>query len=387
MKNFSLATIFVPVCCALGLLSAPAYGQAKPEIRGVWIARDSLATRESLRLTIERLAEANFNAVFINVWSRGYPLWPSKVFENETGLLIDPAFAGRDIIAECLEFSTPLGLACVPWFEYGFVAGYSAYYPGEGKKGPLFDKHPEWLAKTKSGHDAFPISGTNESFFWLAHTHPAAQKFLIDLLVEVAASYRIDSIEFDRARYPQLDCGYDDFTKELYAAEHEGRQPPQDERDRVWLAWRARKLNDFSLLLAKRVKAVDWRITLTNAPVTYPYGYEMFAQDYPSWLREGALDYVSPQLYRADNASFVRELENNLRFLPDSSRLVPGIDITNSKNPDVLIQMIEEGRSRNLPGSIIWYYQGLVSTGSLDRLRATVYLEKAPLPWRSSQLQ
>ena len=357
------------------------------ELRGVWVARDSLTTPATLKQTIERLAQANFNAVFVNVWSRGYPLWPSKVFERETGLTIDPEFRGRDVMAECLEYATPLGLACIPWVEYGFVAGYSGYYPGESRKGPVFDRHPEWLAKTKAGVDAFPVGGTKENFYWLAHTNPEAQAWLIDLMVELATNYKIDSIEFDRARYPQLDCGYDDATRAIYARENDGKEPPNNIEDRPWKLWRARKLNDFIKTLSQRVKAVDWRITLTNAPITYPYGLETFAQDYPTWLKENSVDFVSPQIYRADLATYIRELDNNLKYLPDSSRLVPGIDITNSKSPEVLIQMIEATRARNLPGVVIWYYSGLVSTGALEKLKETIFSEKASLPWRSSQLQ
>ncbi len=357
------------------------------ELRGVWVARDSLTTPEALKQTIERLAEANFNAVFVNVWSRGYPLWPSKVFERETGLTIDPEFRGRDVMAECLEYATPLGLACIPWVEYGFVAGYSGYYPGESRKGPIFDRHPEWLAKTKAGVDAFPVSGTRENFYWLAHANPEAQSWLIDLMVELATNYKIDSIEFDRARYPQLDCGYDDVTRAIYARENDGKEPPSNVEDRQWKLWRARKLSDFVKTLSQHVKAVDWRITLTNAPITYPYGLETFAQDYPAWLKENAVDFISPQIYRADLATYIRELDNNIRFLTDTSRLVPGIDITNSKSPEVLIQMIEATRARKLPGVVIWYYSGLVSTGALEKLKETIFAEKASLPWRSSQLQ
>jgi uncharacterized lipoprotein YddW (UPF0748 family) len=354
------------------------------ELRGVWMARDSLTTKETFRRHLENLAQANFNAVFINVWSRGYPLWPSAVFERETGVRIDPAFAGRDVIAECLEIATPLGLACVPWAEYGFVGGFSGYHPGPGGKGLIFEKHPEWLAMTREGNDAFPVAGTREFFYWIAHTNPEGQAFLTDLMVEIAAKYPVDSIEFDRARYPQLDCGYDNYTKALYAREHDGAEPPAP-TNRAWLQWRARKLNEYIRDLSRRVKAVDWRMTITNAPITYPFGFEMFAQDYPAWLREGSLDYVSPQIYRADLATYTRELDNNIRFLPDTSRLVPGIDITNSKDPDVLIRMIEATRERKLPGVVIWYYLGLESTGALEKLKATVFAEKDTLPWKTSQ--
>jgi hypothetical protein len=91
-------------------------------------------------------------------------------------------------------------------------------------------------------------------------------------------------------------------------------------------------------------------------------------------------------LYRPTAEAFLSELNSNLRFVADASRLVPGIDITNSKNPEVLIRMIELCREKGLGGIVIWYYNGLVSTNSLERLRQTVFSEKAPLPWRSSQL-
>lgn len=369
----------------LSPLALPLSGQ-KSELRGVWIAREALGTKESLRLAIQNLADANFNAVYLNVWSRGYPLWPSKVFEKETGLLIDPAFIGRDILAECLETATPLGIACIPWLEYGFVAGYSGYFAGENRWGPLFDRHPEWLARRKDGSFRFPVAGTNESFFWMAHTRPDVQDWLIALMKEIAQNYKIDSLQFDRARYPDLDCGYDDFTKELYAKENNGQAPPEKTDDSFWRQWRARKLNEFLARLSREVKSVDWRLTVTNAPITYPYGFTLFAQDYPAWLREGSLDYVSPQLYRLSAEDFLAELNSNLRFISFPARLVPGIDVTNSRNPEVLIRMIEISREKNLGGVVIWYYNGLVNTNSLERLRQTVFAEKATLPWRSSQL-
>jgi uncharacterized lipoprotein YddW (UPF0748 family) len=132
---------------------------AAVEFRGVWVARDSLTTRERLKETLAALADANFNAVFINCWSRGYPLWPSDVFERETGQRIDPAFVGRDILTEAIEEAKPLGIAVFPWFEYGFVGGYSEYFPGEGKRGLVFDRHPEWLAATRDGSSQFPVGG------------------------------------------------------------------------------------------------------------------------------------------------------------------------------------------------------------------------------------
>ncbi|MGH9838996.1 MAG: family 10 glycosylhydrolase [Blastocatellia bacterium] len=121
------------------------------EVRGVWVDRSTLASRDEIRGMMRQLADANFNLVLINVWSRGYPLWPSKVFERETGILIDPNYAGRDVVREAVEEAEAAGIHLMPWPEYGFIGGYSGYFPGPGGRGLIFERHPDWLARTRAG--------------------------------------------------------------------------------------------------------------------------------------------------------------------------------------------------------------------------------------------
>ncbi len=354
---------------------------AMKEIRGAWVDRSSLVTRAEIRVTMRNLAEAHFNTAHVNVWSRGYPLWKSAVFERETGLPGDPGLPGRDILAEAVEEGKAAGIAVIPWFEYGFVGGYDGYFPGPGRRGPIFEVHPDWLARTRSGEAAFPIQGGG-TFYWMSHTHPDAQQFLIDLVREVASGYDVPAVEFDRARYPQMDCGYDDYTKRLYAEDHGGAPPPDNGNDPEWLRWRSSQLNAFINRLYKQVKRADWRVLVSNAPVPLPTSYPNFAQDFSMWLKEGSLDFVSPQVYRRDAASFERDLRNQIRAIDSPERLTPGLDITNS-TPAELIRMIEIVREQGLPGVVVWYYRGLLTSGTLPRLRETVFQEKALLPWRT----
>lgn len=356
---------------ALTLLPMP----AAAELRGVWVDRAPLASRESIRAMLDDLKDARFNAVFVNVWSRGYPLWRSSVFEQHTGLATDPAYGDRDVLAEIIEEAGPRGLAVIPWAEYGFVIGYS------GAKSPLVDAHPDWLARRKDGSTDFSWAGTTRSY-WIAHCHPEGQQFLFDLMVELATRYDVPAIEFDRARYPELNCGYDDSTKALYAAEHEGAEPPSNEKDPAWMRWRAGKLNEFVAALTRRLKSANWRGLVTNAPIVFNYSYVNFLQEYPAWMRAGALDFVSPQVYRPDSDAFARELDRQIEALDgDPSRLIPGIDVTNS-NADTLIRQIEICRERKVAGVVIWYYGGLVQKSALSRLKETVFSESAPLPWK-----
>ncbi|MBM3734446.1 MAG: hypothetical protein FJW39_01560 [Acidobacteria bacterium] len=359
---------------------------AMTEIRGVWVDRSSLVSRDEIRTTLRNLADAHFNTVHVNVWSRGYPLWHSRVFERETGILTDPGMSGRDVLAEVIEEARPLGLAVIPWFEYGFVGGWDGYFPGPGRRGVIFETHPDWLAMTRAGVSAFPIQGGGGNFFWMVHTRPDVQDFLIALVAEVAGNYAVPAVEFDRARYPQMDCGYDAYTRQAYADAHNGNPPPDDPNNPKWVEWRTGNLNAFMRRLYQGVKDADWRVLITNAPVPLPTSVPNFAQNYGDWVREGSLDFVSPQVYRRDVASFERDLQNQIRALPSARRLVPGLDITNS-GPDELVKMISAVRAQGLPGVVVWYYRSLLTMGALPHLRATIFEERAALPWRRARVE
>ena len=367
----------IRILCFVPLLAMAQEG----ELRGVWAARDSLGSREQIRQMMKNLDEGNFNAVFVNVWSRGYPLWPSEVFERETGIRIDPGFEGRDVLQESIEEAKPYGIAVIPWVEYGFVAGWSGYAPGPGRRGVIFEKHPEWLAKNRAGEVRFPIAGGGD-YFWMAHANPEVQEFLIQMMEELARNYDVPAIEFDRARYPMLDCGYDEVTKALYARDNSGEAPPEKVDEPKWIRWRADDLNRFLKRLNRRVKAIDWRVLVTNAPVQYPFSYVNFAQEYPAWVREGSLDFVSPQVYWSNAEQYARELDLQMSRLSDTSRLVPGIDVSNSRSVEDLARQIRFTRDRGLPGFVIWYYGVLVQADGFTRLKELVLTQKVPLPWR-----
>jgi uncharacterized lipoprotein YddW (UPF0748 family) len=363
----------------LALLALVAASMHAAEIRGAWIARNSLNSRESIRQTMRNLAEANFNTAYVLAWSQGYPLFHSKVFEAETGLLTDPAYGARDVLAEAVEEAAAAGLTVIPWFEYGFAGVWSGRLT-PGSNGPLFDRHPDWLARNRAGDARFPIPG-GTYYYWLVHTHPEVQNFLMRLMDEAAQNYNVPGVQFDRARYPDLDCGYDEFTRRLYAAEHDGLQPPDNPRDAGWIRWRADKLSDFLLRARSHLRNTNWRVLFTNAPVPTPDGYGNFAQDPPAWVRDGSHDFLSPQIYWRDPATFQAKLELHIRLYGDASRLVPGIAV-DTANPSSLIQIIESIRRANLPGVVIWYYEDLRASGALLILKESVFLEKAVLPWK-----
>jgi uncharacterized lipoprotein YddW (UPF0748 family) len=360
------------------------------ELRGAWIARDSLTSKVALAAAMDTLASNNFNVVYVNAWSRGYPLWNSQVFSNHTGLRIDPGYANRDVMAEAVAEGHRNGLHVVAWFEYGFVGGYTGYLPGTNGMGKIFDVHPDWIAKN--------IDGTTKdasNFYWMAHTRHDVQQFLIDLATEVATSYDLDGIEFDRIRYSNTGYGYDDYTVSLYQGEHGGQSPPIQTNDTSWVRWRADKLNNFSAAAYDSIKAVYPQFVVCNAPSSYSSSansaYNNYCQDWIQWVNSGKIDNLQIQSYQSTSTAFASIINFISSQVKDKSKIFPSFAIKPNSTvipPNEQTNLVKVTRDRGYSGNCIWYHVDLATSKAFANLRANVYTSKtyppyAPADWRS----
>ncbi|MBD3377812.1 family 10 glycosylhydrolase [candidate division KSB1 bacterium] len=362
------------------IISAPLSCLAQEsELRGVWVAwaGSNVPSKEQIVTIMDDVAAHNMNTVYVDVWRFGYPYYHSEVFHDLTGLYTDPALEeGRDLLAEFIAEGHRNGLHVEAWLEYGFVAC-------QGNVDHLFRARPQWFAKKRDGTGLF--NGPYQ-YRWLSHCHPEAQQFLTDLCLEIIQNYDVDGIELDRIRYPELDCGYDSATIELYKSEHNGTPPPQNIANNNWMRWRAEKLTEFMGAVYDTIKSVRPEIFVSNAPIIYSYGYENFCQDWRPWVNKDYLDFVSPQVYRSSSALYSSELNRQMSYVDDKSKLYPGLTtIANDYlvPTDHIISKIKTTRSRGLEGHVIWFYDTLAD--DLPALKAEVYQEPALVPDRTAE--
>lgn len=382
---------FAAISSMLLLLLAVEVNSQERELRGLWMTpRDGarLWNREEIRTAMRKTAEANFNTVYFLAWSRGWPLWQSRLFEREFGFATDPAAGDRDLLAEATEEAHAAGLRIEAWMEYGFVGWWSGNEIDSLPYGPIFRKYPAWLARDSKGSEGF-VSGHVGTFYWMAHSQPAVQTFLADLHAEVAARYDVDGIELDRIRYPKHDCGYDSTTVAMYSAGHAGAQPPMDPSDPAWIRWRADRLVEFHRLAFQRIKRANPRIVVSNAPGHYATGdvygsYEEYLQDWRQWLKDGSVEMVQIQMYgrpadfRTYVESAVAPLAESLRVRTTSGLVVkPG---GNAMSAAEVVELVKIARRYTPSGHSFWYYNDLRDGGLLEVLAREVYQKKARVP-------
>lgn len=361
-------------------------GLVRAEYRATWLARDSLDTKDKLAAAMATAASNHFNVVLVNCWSRGYPLWRSQVFSNETGLAMDPhaMFAGRDILAEAVAEGHQHGLRVMAWFEYGFVGGWTGYLPGTSGKGKIFDPHPDWVARTVTGSEM-----DTSDFYWMVHTRPDVQDFLIAMKAEVLRNYDLDGLEFDRIRYPSLGYGYDAYTTNLYAQEHGGALPPTQTNNAAWLRWRADKLNAFHARAYDALKDLQPTFLLANAPSAYSSSaysaYNSFAQDWVWWVNSNKVDRIELQSYVTSATSFSNILRYVATQVNDVGRLSPAYAVRPNGNwidYTEMLKFVDVARAGGFGGQAGWYFTDLNTSNYFGNFRANRYTNAvAPPGW------
>ncbi|MFW6264330.1 MAG: glycoside hydrolase family 10 protein, partial [Cyanobacteriota bacterium] len=279
--------------------------QAQNELRGVWLTNidsDVLFSRDRLNNALTSLAQLNFNTVYPTVWNWGYTLYPSSVAEKVIGTNLDPepGLQGRDMLQEVINLGHEKGLSVVPWFEFGFMA------PSDSA---LAKRHSDWLTQRRDASTTW-MEGTHERV-WLNPFHPEVQKFIQDLVVEIARNYDIDGIQFDDHLGLPSEFGYDDFTVALYQTEHGGKFPPNNPKDPEWIRWRADKITNFMNQLFTAIKAVKPNAVVALSPNPQEFAYDFYLQDWHRWERQGFIEELIVQVYRENMDDFLRELNHS----------------------------------------------------------------------------
>ncbi len=326
--------------------------------KGVWltdVASKALDTKAGIKEVVSRCKAIGLDNIYVVVWNRGHTLYPSQVMEDEFGTKVAPRFSKFDMLQTLIEEAHKEGLKVHAWFEFGFSSSYQ-----EEDGGHILRKKPDWKAIDVDGNLV-----SKNGFQWINAFDPEVQNFLLSLIVEVVKNYDIDGVQGDdRLPANPSTAGYDTYTVSEYKKEHNGKSPPKDYRDSDWIHWRANRLNLFAEKVYKTVKSIEPEVLVTMAPSIFPWSKEEYLQDWPTWVKNGWVDQIIPQVYRYDIETYSSTLEANLEFMPTDKRdlFVPGVllrvnDYTPSKR--FLKKMIKTNRNWGLQGEVFFFYEGL----------------------------
>jgi uncharacterized lipoprotein YddW (UPF0748 family) len=331
---------------------------SQAQIKGVWVtnvASDALMSREKIKECVSICKASGFTDIFMVVYNNARTMYPSKIMDSTFGVKIDKRYGERDPLQEMIEEAHQQKLKVHGWFEFGFSSSYDA------QGGMIVKAMPHWAALTSDGKLV-----TKNKFDWLNAFHPEVQDYMSSLVLEVVQHYNIDGVQGDdRLPANPSTAGYDAYTKNLYKIQHQGNEPPTNYKDSAWVQWRSNLLTGFLNKLHREIKAIKPTMLVTMAPSIYPWSKEEYLQDWPTWVQNGYVDYVFPQVYRYNFEAYKNTLTAMTKQLTAQQRKIcyPGLLQSLGSgyltNDTLLTQMITENREQGYNGEIFFYFDGV----------------------------
>ncbi len=346
-------------------------------VRGVWLTNvdsKALNSKENIIETVKLCDELGFNTIFVVTWNKAMTTFPSKVVKEITGVEIDTTFTGRDPLKELMEEAHSRNIKVIAWFEFGFSSSYNQ------NGGVLLKAKPNWAAKNSSGNLV-----KKNNFEWMNGFNPEVQNFLLSIIMEVVNNYDIDGIQGDD-RLPAMpsEAGYDEYTVNLYKQQNNGNEPPKFCKDSAWVQWRADLLTDFMRRIYETVKAAKSNVVVSMAPSIYPWSKEEYLQDWPTWVKEGYVELICPQLYRYETDRYFTALDEIIDGFVSKeniNKFYPGILLKVGSyyaSKDYLKKVIAYNRSKGINGEVFFFYEGLKKYPEF--FRDSLYTDKVTFP-------
>ena len=290
-----------------GATTLPTPSPVPREFRAAWVAtvdnidwpsRRDLATAEQqqeLIAMLDRARELHMNALVFQVRPAGDALYPSTLepwsayLTGAQGRAPSPAW---DPLAFVVREAHARGIELHAWFN-----PYRARHPSD--KSPLDPTHIA-IAQPQ-------LVKRYGSYLWMDPGEPAVIEKSVAVIVDVVRRYDVDGVHIDDYFYPYKERDSrgtllsfpDDPSFSAYTSA--GGTLARDD-------WRRANVDTFVRRMYERVKQAKPWVKVGISPFGiwrpgYPSdvrGFDSFAElygDSRKWLREGWLDYASPQLY------------------------------------------------------------------------------------------
>ncbi|THF79608.1 family 10 glycosylhydrolase [Cohnella fermenti] len=284
---------------------------AGTDIRGAWVSTlynldwpsvqsysNAAKQQEEFSAMLDGLQAIGMNAVFVQVRSAGDALYPSqlvpwsKVLTGTQGS--DP---GYDPLDYMIEETHRRGMQFHAWFN-PFRANTALTTDGLAANHVALT-HPEWIVKVKTGNTG------NTGTSYIDPGIPEARQHIVDAIMEVVNNYAIDGVHLDDYFYPSgSEASFDDSVS--YLLYNPNKLLTKAE-------WRRDNINQFVKLLDETIHRAKPRVSFGISPFGVwrnasvdPTGsdttagvtaYDGMSADVRTWIRQGWLDYVAPQVY------------------------------------------------------------------------------------------
>ena len=283
---------------------------AKPdEFHGIWL-RPVEKNKTEIDKTLDKIKSAGIDNIFIETYTNGYTIYPSKTLELYGLTPQKKEFQGWDPLSVWIKEAHKRKMKIHAWFET-FYAGNDdpSKHPGY-----VIAAYPKWANIQKIGYEAQnPTPSLSEHHgYFLDPANPEVQKYLGFIITEISNNYAIDGINIDYIRYPASlprnfpnyilsTWGYSDYARNEFKNMY-GVDPVELTADspqwQYWVAYRQEKVTSF----VSRLKDFVQNKKIIISTVIFPDPEESAALKLQNWKDwDDLVDAFTPLILGSDN--------------------------------------------------------------------------------------
>lgn len=353
------------------------------ELKGVWI-RPEYYSEADIQKTVNEIASAGINNIFIETYYHGKTIFPSQIMEKYGFISQYENYSKFDPLKIWISEAHKQGIKVHIWFQTFYVGNTSP----ETNPQYILAVKPEWANYQKKNADSETIvySVSEHNGYFLDPANPEVQNFLYELLNEIITKYKPDGINLDYIRYPQSlsttypnydlsNWGYTKYAREefekIYGVDPIELKPT----DMLWYQWRTYrtgKVTDFVKKAGRLCRANNIILTAVIFP-NRKSAIETKMQDWKTWSVNNFVDGFTPLFLTCDDKTTMNLIDEVLRNKSAATKLYAGLFVTfmNGSNSD-LIKQIHAARKYCLDGLIIFDYAHF-GTGYKNALNESVF--------------
>ncbi len=226
----------------------------------------------------------------------------------------------------------------------------------------IYFNQPEWITadftNTKMNHETYEGAFLDPGL-------PEVQTYTKNVILDIAANYKIDGIQLDYIRYPDRYFGLNKAARKNY------KEAVQFEDADSWLKWKEEQINKFVKSIYEEIKKISPELTLSAAVIANPdNAIERFSQNWFTWLENEYIDLVFPMAYTTSNAG----LNGMYQVYPKNfqSKIVPGLRAWSPNNSYPVAHIndkIDITLKYDFAGIAFFSYSGMVKNNYFDKLK------------------
>jgi uncharacterized lipoprotein YddW (UPF0748 family) len=331
------------------------------ETRAVWLTTnfaldwppksyDESIQKSALREIFQDLNKKKFNTVYFQVRSNGTLMYPSEIepfspyLKGKVGL--PPNY---DPLQYAIELGKEYNIEVHAWVN--MVRCFSG-------SDDSYLQHPKHVRNTHPELTVMVMDENGRLSYWMNPGYYKTQDYLVNILLEITNKYDVDGIQLDFFRYPGREFGDEEHFSKY------GLNTSLED-------WRRNNLTSILRKLQERINPKNPKLKIGATPIGIrnnldgAKGWEGFSsafQDTETWLKEGLVDYLAPQIYwDFNNNPRFDVLAKDWTFKSYNRNIVLGLAAYKSDVKNELARMIDFSREIGAAGVAFFRYSFISS--------------------------